>query len=224
MEEISLIGKVVKVNSVDDLRFYYPTFQVKSFLSSIDYGIDVIYTGPMNKRATTILQSCNYIATQGLYSYDLTDRKAKVAFVFSRYGREPSKSILDCIDFYDEEEFNYCCKVYWTCARWPYKPEHEVSIYQLYQASVESVTEFIKKFLEVRKVYPIGVVEQSFFTFMLRSKSVDEQNVSPVYKRLLKSFYNISGQRFRSAIMTYIDSKLTDRDLRFIEFIYALRG
>lgn len=224
MEPINLLGKVIKCSDVDDLRFYFPDFKVKAYLSSIDVGNKIIYTGPMNKRASTILENSTYVATQGLYQYDLSDRKEKVKFVFSKYGREVPKSILDNVDFYDDIEFNYCCKVYWTCGRWPYKPEHENSIYELYQASVLPVNDFIKKYLEVRRTYPVGVVEQSFFTFMLRSKSVDEQNVSPTYKRLLKSFFNVSGAKFKSAMTRYIESNFSNRDLRFLDFIFSLRS
>ncbi len=224
MEPISLLNKVVRVSNVNDLSFYFPDFEVKQSLSMLDYGDKIIYTGPLNKRASTILESCTYIATQGLYQYDLTDRKEKIKFVYSKWGREVPKNILDSVDLYDDDEFDHCCKTYWIVGRWPYKLEHEASIYDFYQSAVQPINTFIKAFFEVSKSYPIGVIEQSFFTFMQRAKTVDEQNVSPTYKRLLKSFANTSEPKFKSCMLSFIDSPISNRELRFIEFIMNLRS
>lgn len=223
MESISLIGKVVKVSDPSILRLFYPDFVVKSYLTSYDVGIKVIYTGLLNKRAMGILESCTFIATQGLYSYDLTDRTQMLKFVYSKWNREVNASVLKNVDLYDDEEFSYCYKVYWVCGRWPYKPESEESIYTLYQSSVQPVNEFIKCYFDSVSEYPDGVVEQSFLTFMVRAKNVDDQNVGASYKRLLKGFWNVSGVKFKRAVSRFIGSPICNRELKFVELIFNLR-
>jgi len=223
MNPISLINKTVKVNNVDDLIFFFPDFKVKRYVTSLDMGEKIIYTGTPNRRAMSILETGEYICTQGLYQYDLSDRKSKLIFVYSKWERDPPNNILESVDLYDDNEFNYCCKTYWVVGRWPYKLENETSIYEFYQASVGPIIPFINKYFESRKSYPTGVVEQSFLTFILRSKSVDEQNVSPQYKRLLKQFHNISGSLAKKAVDEMIDSPIKNRDLRMIEFMFNLR-
>lgn len=220
---ISLLDKVVRVSSEDILMFFFPDFKVRRVLTPIDYGSKIIYTGPLNKKAQDILQSGTYIATRGLYQYDLTNRKQMIQFVFSKYDREVPDYIMRNIDLYDDDEFLYCCKIYWMSHQWPYKPESEDSVYSLYQASVSSTIDFLKKYYKCTEFYKIPILEQSFFTFILRAKSVDEQNVSPMYKRLLKVFYNTSNSRVKPAMLQYIESPISDRELRFVEFIFSLR-
>lgn len=227
---ISLIGKTVRVNSEFDVKFFYPDFVVRNgrfgaegSLSIADYGSRVIYTGPQNRKALSILSSCEYIATMGMPQYDLTDREQKIKFVFSKWDREVPKNVLDNIDYYDDDEFDYCCKVFWTCARWPYKIDSEQSIYDLFLSSVESEDKMVEAFYKALKTFHVGVVEQSFFTFMLRAKDVDAQNVSATYKRLLKQFYNTSGSKMRKAMLSYVQSPIENRELKFVEFLYNLR-
>lgn len=222
---IDLIGKTVKVNDPDDLLFFYPTFEKRTHLVFTDVDKNILYVGKMKSNLLRNLQvgTKAFINTAGMHDYDFTDREFLLKFVFSKWNKEPPKYLAQTHDSFDDDEFMYCCKVYWVCGRWPYRVDEGVTLFDLFKGSVDSVKDMLKVFFELQTRYPFYVIESSFITFINRSMSIEDQNVSPAYLRLLKTFNSKSSSKIKPAILEYAQSKIKNEELKFIDFILNLR-
>ena len=60
-----------------------------------------------------------------------------------------------------------------------------MSVYELFKSVPGSQIDMIKTLFKITEVLPVQVVESSLLTFLLRVKDVDDQEVSPQYKKLL---------------------------------------
>ena len=69
-----MINKTVKVQDVNLLKFFYPSFYIKSELSYSDKDRNVIYVGPVRKQLKNYLETLfkEYISTAGPVDIDLT--------------------------------------------------------------------------------------------------------------------------------------------------------
>lgn len=221
-----LQGKTVKIDDPTLLTYFYPDYKVKSKLSFLDRDNNVIYVGHSRNNLKEWLSSNtkSYISTVGIPEIDLTSKTNLLKFVFSQHGREPSESVLKQVESFDDNELLYCLKIYWQSGIWPYHINNDdVNLYNLFQSTIGSVISQIGIYMSLLNIYPFYVIESSFLTFMVRAKTVEDQEVSPYYKRLLKSFILKSGSKIKPVVLKYAMLKGMDERLRFLMLLLNLR-
>ena len=81
----------------------------------------------------------------------------------------------------------------------------------------------LKCCLDTFDSYPEYVVNSSIITFVGRAVDVEDQSVSSVYKRLLKTFINRYGKNVPSAFRDYVDVNIENKKLRTIFLLWALK-
>lgn len=221
-----LEGKTVSIKDPSLLQFFYPEFEIKDKLSFLDSDKKVIYVGKIRPNLKSYLQqnTKEFINTVGKVDVDLTIPSNLVDFVYSRHGKTPPNTVKESLDLLDEEEILYCCKIVWVSGRWPYAAgDSDLTIYNLFQATTGSTKELLQTYFKLISQIPFYIVESSFMTFLMRAKTVEDQEVSPVYKRLLKSFYTKSGNKISKAVFQYMQKDKLRDELRFLELLLGLR-
>lgn len=221
-----LVGQTVKLENPDLLQFFYPGFVVRESLSILDQERDVIYTGRVRSGIKEYLEkgSRNYISLSGRPDYDLSTPRALVEFVFAEKGKTLRDSVISVVESLDMQDVEYACKIMWVTGVFPYgKQESETTLYDLFRSTTSNLKELLQVYLELLDQYPFYLIESSLLTFLLRSQDIDDQDISPHYKRLLKSFAAKSGAKMKPALFRYATEKGLRDDLRLLQFLLDLR-
>ena len=219
-----MINKIVKLEDPSILAVLYPDYEWKSEVTWLDSDKKVIYNGQVKPRLSKFLQenTKSFISVVGTPDEDYTNREKLVNWVYTRKNKVMPKYVKDQLDVLDVEELNYCIKIFNTVGVWPYsQTSEEVTIYNLYKETVGSVKDLLKVYYQLLQIYPHPVIEASFYTFLQRSLDIENQEVSPGYKKLLKSFYSKSSNKIKPALYNYAQSSQTELD--FINLLLSLR-
>ena len=221
-----LSRKIVKVSSLEFLKFCFPGFEVKNRISELDYGKEIIFTGMMSSSNVEKLKRIpsNWIAVNGNYEKDISTRKGQLELVYGKYNRTVPMYFDEIIDVYDDADFDYCCKVYWVCGKWAYKPEVTFALFELFESTYSSTGVLLAKFFENLTIYPEYIVEASLMTFLNRTTNIDEQSVTPNYRRVLKGFNNKCEKNLTKSMDIYIRSSMGNRELKLLSLLLDLRG
>ena len=94
-------------------------------------------------------------------------------------------------------------------------------MYNLYKDTVGPVKDLLETYFKLLQTYPHPVIEASFYTFLQRALDIENQEVSPGYKKLLKTFYAKSSNKIKPALYTYAKSSQTELD--FVNMLLSLR-
>lgn len=207
-------GKIVNIN-LELLRFFYPKYKVVYDLKSIKRGDKVIYNGEIKAGLKRELSNYTneFISLVGKVDIDLEDNEEFLKFVFNKYNKKITKSIKNQVDVLSREEIEYAGKVYWITGNWIYSELSENYIFfELFKSLNDSVRNMVDIYFSLYENYPDYVVESSLLTFFQRLSCVEEQMVSPYYKKVLKRFKKKSGNKIKKSLMKYIsNSQLNDK-------------
>jgi len=218
-------NSVVSISKPNLLQFFYPDYVIKEELEYHDSENNIIYQGSYRPDLTEYLtlNTNNYISLTGNPDYDLDNREIMLELVYSKHNRKPTKKSLESIDYLEEEEFIYCCKVCWVTGVW-ISSEKDVSVYDLFQASNKSQKEFLKTYFELEREYPFYMIESSFFTFLTKvsDRELDSSHSSH-YSRLIQTFRSNTKTSLKPSVMAYMKDKIENESLSFSKLLTNLR-
>lgn len=217
-------NKVVKISSYHLLQYFYPDYKVREELSFVDRDNYVIYIGKPRPNIKRYLEerTKGYISVVGMPELDLTDAKNLVEWVYQKRGKVPAKKTLEGLENMDLSYVEYLVKVFWVTGKWVEDNSFcEKTMYNLFQDSVSSMNSCMKTYFELREVYPYEVIEASYLTFLSRVLTVEDQNASPGYMKLLKQASLKFGSKIRPLVVQLGASE--DSELAFINMLTELR-
>lgn len=218
-----MIGKTVKC-SKELVCFFYPEFKVLEDVTFLNSEDSVIYVGKFRHNLTGYLKANTkqYISLVGRPEVDYTSRENLVKFVYAKWNRQPPQKLMDMLFEQSDEDFYTCCKKYWVCGHWPYDIDDSATLYTLFSSMNESVKDNLFMLFKMIDKYGAKVVESSILTFLARAIDVDAQEVSAQYKKVLKTFYQRSGNKIRPAVAQYAYKKLTTES-NLVDLILSVR-
>lgn len=218
--------KTVKVKDVGLISFLYPDYQIRQTLTFADKDINVIYVGSSRKDLKSYLErnTKSYINTVGFPDLDMTNTKTSLGWLFNKYGQELTDNILNIVESMDDEEFWYYFKVMWVTGKWfGSKEDLKYNTFHLFSATTGSIKDELSVYFELLKGYNPLVLESSFLTFLSRVKTLDSQNVSPAYMKLLKASESKYGNKIKPSVSKMATRKGLRPELLFIDLITDLR-
>lgn len=219
-----MLNKIVKVSNYQLIQFFYPDMKVRTELSLVDRDNSVLYIGksrPKLKEWLT-LNTKNFISVSGAPEVDFTNPEVLVSWVFAKREKEPSQRILDQIKNMDLPYIEHLCKVYHVSGRWIADHSNiDVTMFNLFQESASSLKGCLDVYFKLREVYPYEVIESSFVTFLSRVISIEDQNVSNSYMKVLKQANQRYGPKIKSIVLKL--GTAPDSELEFINMLTELR-
>lgn len=221
-----MVGKTIRISDPYILKFFYPDFLVKEDLTYSDRDNKIIYVGKSRKDLKDYLSrntKC-FINTVGNPDLDFTNREKVVEWAFGVKGKQVSPKIQEQVSNIDDEYFLYLLKIYWVTGRWVAESANpDVSVYNLFQASVSSTKSALQIYFKLVEDQPARIVESSFITFLSRIYNLEDQSVSPGYLKLLKSALNKYGPKVKPAVYKLALRHDGREELAFIDLITDLR-
>ena len=219
-------GKVIKVKDNGLLSFLFPSFQVRSSLSIADRDVDIIYVGPNRKDLRSYLErnSRSYVSSVGVPDVDLSSPLSAVKWIFSQNGQELTDNVKESVESMDDEEFWYLFKVMWVTGKWiGNKEDSKYNTFHLYQTSTMSLKDELTVYFSLLDSMNPLVIESSFLTFLSRVKTIESQNVSAGYMKVLKSADSKYGSKIKQAVSKMATRRGLRPELLFIDLITDLR-
>lgn len=217
-----MIGKIVKIDE-DFLKILYPNYEVKSFVSFLDKGSNVIYNGKYfnNLKDYLSARTRNFISVSGPPELDLSSRDKLAEYVFDLKGRVYGETYQQFLEALDDTDFFYSLKMLVVTGKIPYVISEKTSMFNLYKSLTLSTNEMIKIYYELLNNYPFRVLESSFLTFLNRVANLDTDSVSPRYSLLIKQTHNKIANNMKSSVLTYVQSEQNEMD--FLNLLINLR-
>ena len=219
-----MLNKVVKVSNYQLIQFFYPEMKVRTELSLVDRDNSVLFVGKGKPRLKEwlSLNTKEFIATTGQPEVDFTNLEVLVKWVFAKKGKEPSQRILDQLQNMDLNYVEHLVKMYHISGKWMAdNTSVDVSMFNLFQESTVSVKSCLETYFKLREVYPYEVIQASFITFLSRVTSIEDQNVSTSYMKVLKQANQRYGNKIRPLIMRLGTAR--DTETEFINMLIDLR-
>ena len=143
--------------------------------------------------------------------------------MFFKKGKECPNSVIEQSVNYDEGYFLQCVKIFWMLGRWIGSKDSDISLYNLFSSTQESLRSSIDIYFKLLDELPSPVVESSFLTFLSRVKNVSEQSAKPGYMKLLKLCNSKFGSRIKPSVYRFaVRNKIRD-ELAFIDLLIDLR-
>lgn len=217
-----MIGKIVKIDE-NFLKVLYPDYVPKSYVSFLDRGTNVIYTGKYFNGLKDYLakNTKSFISVVGAPELDLSSRDKLAEYVFNLKNRTYSDKYQAFFDTLDDNEFYYSLKTLLITGRVPYIITESTSLYNLFQSLTLPTLEMLKIYFSVTDVFPFGVVESSLLTFLSRVANLSTDGVSPRYSMLIKQTHSKIQPQLKPAVLQYAQSNHTELDL--LNLIISLR-
>lgn len=218
-------GKIVKADDPGFLQFFYPDYVIRESLSLMDSDSFVIYTGKQRNKIKDWLglNTKGFISTVGNYEIDFTSKEPIIKWCYGQKGKEVPQRILDQISYYDDEYFKYLVKVFWITGRWVGSTNSDVTMFNLFQDSIDSTRKFLSTYYELLKDNPPEVIEASFLTFLGRVVDIENQTVSQGYMKLLRQANARYGSKIKPAILALSMRKDSDPVMSFLDLATNLR-
>lgn len=219
-------GKVIKVKDTGLLSFLFPSFQVRTSLSIADRDVDVIYVGPNRKDLRSYLErnSRSYVSSVGIPDVDLSNPQSALKWIFLQNGQELTENVRESVESMDDEEFWYLFKVMWVTGKWLGNIEDsKYNTFHLYQTSTMSLKDELTVYFSLLESMNPLVIESSFLTFLSRVKTIESQNVSAGYMKVLKSADSKYGSKIKQAVSKMATRRGLRPELLFIDLITDLR-
>ena len=206
------------------VQFFYPDFEVKSYVNFLDKENKVIYIGkPLNNLREYLENNTKeFICLVGFCELDLSTPKSLINYVFTRVNRKLEPHVELYLTNLDKMELEYFLKCLWVTGQFPYQINKSISMLSLYKSLTKPISEIISTFYKLLDIYPFNVIESSFLTFLEKIKNIESINVSPYYLKILKDAQLVIRDRLKPAVYQY--SKSACREVDFIVLIMNLKG
>lgn len=215
----------MKVVNPQIVSFLNPGYKVKRELSLSDTGQDIIYAGPYVRKIKEVLDSYtdNWISLSGNPDLDLSSNSSLLKWYAEKNNKRVSERVIEQVDTMDEDQFLYLFKIFTVMGRWVRDEEKEVTMFDLFKATSGGLKEFIQVGIDLMEIFPYPIVESSYFTFLQRVKSPDEQSVNPHYMRVIKSANQKISGKINKAVMQYSTRDNLRDELKLLSLQLGLR-
>ena len=206
------------------VQFFYPEFQVKSYVNFLDRENKVIYIGkPLNNLREYLENNTKeFICLVGMPELDLSTPKSLINYVFTRVNRKLEPHVELYLTNLDKMELEYFLKCLWVTGQFPYQINKSISMLSLYKSLTKSINDIISTFYKLLDIYSFNIIESSFLTFLEKVKNIENVNVSSYYLKILKDAQMVIKDRLKPAVYQY--SKSMRREVDFIALILNLKG
>lgn len=220
-----LEGKTVLCPDPKRLSFFYPDFRVTSLLSEWTLDKKVIYNGRFYGGLENDLKlyTKSFISLVGKPEITLSSSSDWLRFAYQRHNKQIPKYVLEVFDSLDEDEIWFAIKSVWVSGKWPLATLPSERIFTLFQASSKSFIELLRQYYTLVEEYPLGYVESSFLTFLLKVKDAKELSTDEVSPRYLQVLRNVNS-RVRTKLPYAIDifMRQPKGEARFIQLLFNL--
>ena len=206
------------------VQFFYPEFQVKSYVNFLDRENKVIYIGkPLNNLREYLENNTKeFICLVGFCELDLSTPKPLINYVFTRVNRKLEPHVELYLTNLDKMELEYFLKCLWVTGQFPYQINKSISMLSLYKSLTKSINEIISTLYKLLDIYSFNIIESSFLTFLEKVKNIETVNVSPYYLKILKEAHMTIRDRLKPAVFQY--SKSSRKEVDFLVLIMNLKG
>lgn len=216
-----LINSVIKIPEgyEDVLSILYPNMVVRDFVNALNYREDVIFTGKLKNPEIILLKYTNsYISLTGATDKTLTRND----LLETCLGRDLKKRELNYLSHVEDEDFICMCKLACVTGKLNIPQRLDVSIYNLFEATLEPTYSLVDTYLKLLEAYPLKVIESSYITFLDRVVNLNLENVKPKYGIIIKNANSKVSNYIRKSVDTYFKSER--KELDFLNLLLGLRG
>lgn len=187
--ELYLSGKTVSTSLPDQLQILLPSFKVIQDTQPYPYVPNALYIGPnqpsLRKKLHSNHQNVVQVTKNGEIQLETPSQWVSLALInHSRKLTERQAVILDALSLDDSKEIIQSALILGKVTGLP--TDENVSIYELFQTLPGPQTELIRTLLTLLEHQPTPIIESSLLTMILRVKDLEEQEVSPKYRKLLE--------------------------------------
>ena len=206
------------------VQFFYPEFQVKSYVNFLDRENKVIYIGkPLNNLREYLENNTKeFICLVGFCELDLSTPKPLINYVFTRVNRKLEPHVELYLTNLDKMELEYFLKCLWVTGQFPYQINKSISMLSLYKSLTKPINEIVSTFYKLLDIYSFSIIESSFLTFLEKIKNIESINVSSYYLKILKDAQMVIKDRLKPSVYRY--SKSSHAEVDFIRLILDLKG
>ena len=206
------------------VQFFYPDFEVKSYVNFLDKENKVIYVGkPLNNLREYLENNTKeFICLVGVAELDLSTPKPLINYVFNKVNRKLESHVELYLNNLDKLELEYFLKVLYITKHFPYTINKSLSMLSLYKSLTKPINEVLSILYKLLDAYSFNIIESSFLTFLEKVKNIENINVSPYYLKILKDARMTIRDRLKPAVFQY--SKSSHKEVDFIRLILDLKG
>ena len=157
----------VKCADMGRLVPFLPEYIYRESVSLLDRGSLVIYSGRMDQKVKVFLEKevKFFIANGAPVEFDLNDHEQFMKFFNVFKPGHYSSKVINLFKPLTDDDFDNEVKRYWVLKRTGLEESEDLSIYELFKATLLSPREQIKTFLELHSI-PFPVIESSYITFL----------------------------------------------------------
>lgn len=206
------------------VQFFYPDFEVKSYVNFLDKENKVIYIGkPLNNLREYLENNTKeFICLVGVAELDLSTPKPLINYVFNKINRKLEPHVELYLTNLDRIELEFFLKCLFITGQFPYQINKSLSMLSLYKSLTKSINDIISTLYKLLDIYSFNIVESSFLTFLEKVKDIENISVSSYYLKILKDAQLVIRDRLKPAVFQY--SKSMRREVDFIVLIMNLKG
>ena len=206
------------------VQFFYPDFEVKSYVNFLDKENKVIYIGkPLNNLREYLENNTKeFICLVGMPELDLSTPKPLINYVFNKVNRKLEPHVELYLVNLDKIELEYFLKCLFITGQFPYQINKSISMFSLYKSLAKPINEIVSTFYKLLDIYSFSIIESSFLTFLEKIRNIENVNVSPYYLKILKDAQMVIKDRLKPAVYKYTKSNHSEID--FITLILNLKG
>ena len=218
-----MINKFVNCD-VNLVQFFYPDFEIKSYVNFLDRENKIIYTGkPLNNLREYLENNTKeYICLVGVPELDLSTTKPLINYVFNKVGRKLDAHVELYLSNLDKLDLEYFLKCLYMTGQFPYKINKSDSMLSLYKSLSQPLNDMLSILDKLINTYSFPIVESSFLTFLEKVNNLENIQVSSYYSMILKNARMLIKDRLKPSVYKYARSSHTQVD--FIVLLLELRG
>lgn len=208
----------IRTKSSDLVDFFYPNFtRMSEFSPFIDGG--VIFDGDSKYLQMFRDSNIKYIYVKGTPEYDLTIPENLLTFVFDKWDKKPTNSLIDYFNQYDKvnDELENIAKQIWVTGKYTIIDEDEKRMDKLYSLFARgSSYDLMKEFLSLSSDISLERLFYCVQWFLKRTK--DTSSIKSVKMRNnVESFKSIRGKNIQPALMGYLYSPADSIELKLLK-------
>lgn len=218
---INIVNHSVRINDLGLLQFMYPNYIIanKPLLCS---DKPIIFTGETKYINQIKNLGINYIFVSYLGEIDMTSRDVLLDIAFSKYNKKVPKYIQEFKNDLDDNLFMELIKYLWVTGKWSLKEYDNTGAFIEFLKSFKTDTYNISKtYLSLLDKTSAEYIETSLLTF-LQKVVTPGAKTSKWYKQIIDEYRNSKKDLIEPALNTYIDTKVSNSELRIFNLILNL--
>lgn len=223
--ERELEGKTV-TGDPDTLALLLPSFHPITETAAYPYTPKALYIGKnvpnLKRRLEQNHESYIWVRTSG--EVDLQTNSALLTAALKNHDKTPTEKQKETIDTLEPQDAKPAIQRALLTGKVTLPEQLESSTWKLFESIPGPQTEMIRTLLRTLESTPPPQVEASLLTMLLRVRDVKDQEVKPVYKKLLEQTNMKIGRNIQKAVRAYAQENKRIKELALVELLLELRG